>query len=350
MTTRKITLPALLALTLLSSASVYADAAPQTSAQFSPTAISVYLDGQQLQPEAPPLNINGTVLVPMRGLFEAQGAELSWNNTSKTFTATKGNTILTYTMGSDTARLNNQTLNLTVPGMLSQGYSMIPLRLVSEALGSTVTWESAAKSVIISSAAAYDTSVTWGVNLRSAPDSGSEDTNLALLPAGSKVHVIREVGALWLEVRTEDNVTGYLSSKPKYTDYRSDSLLQKQGEALIAYGKKYMNTPYEFGASPDQTDTFDCSSFVKRVFEDTLSVELPRVSYDQALEGKKVSVDELRTGDLLFFTARGLDIGHVAIYAGNNRLLHTYSKELGVHIEDFGSQWRKRFVTARRIL
>ncbi|WNS42391.1 stalk domain-containing protein [Paenibacillus sp. MMS20-IR301] len=347
MTTSRIALLSLLGLALLSS-SVQAEAAPQPEQGSKP--ISIYLDGQQLQPEAPPLNISGTVLVPVRDLFEAQGASLTWNNTSKTLTAVKGSTTLTYTIGSAIARLNERTLDLPVPGQLSQGYSMVPLRFVSEALGSTVTWQSAAGSVIISSAAAHETSVTWGVNLRSLPDSDSETANQKLLPAGSKVHVLREAGALWLEVQTEDHLTGYVSAKPKYTDYRSNSLLQKQGEALITYGKKYLNTPYEFGASPDQTDTFDCSSFVKRVFGDTLSVDLPRVSYDQALEGREISLDELRTGDLLFFTARGLDIGHVAIYAGNNRLLHTYSKEQGVHMEDFSSQWKKRFVTARRIL
>ncbi|MNW05682.1 Murein DD-endopeptidase MepS/Murein LD-carboxypeptidase precursor [compost metagenome] len=80
-----------------------------------------------------------------------------------------------------------------------------------------------------------------------------------------------------------------------------------------------------------------------------MSIELPRVSYDQAKAGKEVGINELRTGDLLFFSARGLAIGHVAIYAGNNQLLHTYSKELGVHVEPFDSQWKKRFVTARRV-
>ncbi|ETT54127.1 copper amine oxidase domain-containing protein [Paenibacillus sp. FSL R7-269] len=346
MTTRTTMLLSLLGLALTATVGGYAhaDAAP------SPQPISIYLDGQQLQPETRPLNIGGTVLVPMRGLFEAQGAELSWNNASKTVTAVKGGTALTYTLGSSTALLNGKTTQLTVPGQLSQGYSMIPLRFVSEALGSEVSWEPASGSVLISSASAYETSVTWGVNLRSTPDAGSSAASLGLLPAGSKVHVIREVDALWLEVRTADHMRGYVSSKPKFTDYRSPSLLQKQGEALIASGKKYLNTPYEFGASPDQTNTFDCSSFVKRVFGDTLGIELPRVSYDQAQEGRKVGLDELRTGDLLFFTARGLDIGHVAIYAGNNRILHTYSKEQGVHMEDFSSKWKQRFVTARRIL
>ncbi|WP_324617936.1 NlpC/P60 family protein [Cohnella cholangitidis] len=46
---------------------------------------------------------------------------------------------------------------------------------------------------------------------------------------------------------------------------------------------------------------------------------------------------------------RGLDIGHVGIYVGDNRILHTYSKEQGVHFEEFSDKWKKRFVTARRM-
>lgn len=158
MTTRTTMLLSLLGLALTATVGGYAhaDAAP------SPQPISIYLDGQQLQPETRPLNIGGTVLVPMRGLFEAQGAELSWNNASKTVTAVKGGTALTYTLGSSTALLNGKTTQLAVPGQLSQGYSMIPLRFVSEALGSEVSWEPASGSVLISSASAYETSVTWG--------------------------------------------------------------------------------------------------------------------------------------------------------------------------------------------
>ncbi|GAB6991064.1 stalk domain-containing protein [Paenibacillus pini] len=347
MTKSKSALLFLLGTSLLFSASAHAETTPQK--QMSSNPITIYLDGRQLQPEANPLNVKGTVLVPMRGLFEAQGAKLTWNNTNKTVTATKDRTTLTYRLGDHTANLNGQTINLSVPGQISNGYSLIPLRFVSEALGSTVTWDASNHSVQISSSINYETSILWGVNLRSSPDSTSVSTNIEMLSAGAKVHVIREVDALWLEVRTEDHQTGYISAKPKYTDYSSPALIEQQGDALLAYGKKYLGTPYVFGASPDQTATFDCSSFVKRVFQDTLSIDLPRVSYDQAKVGKEVGIGELRKGDLLFFSARKLDIGHVAIYAGNNQILHTYSKELGVHVETFDSQWKKRFVTARRV-
>ncbi|WP_342563556.1 NlpC/P60 family protein [Paenibacillus sp. FSL R7-0345] len=346
--------PALLPLLILSlcgGGAAYADALPQETA--AAPAISVYLDGKPLPSEVPPVNVDGTVLVPMRGLFEAQGAVLSWDNTDKIVTATKDNTKLSYQMGASSADLNGQAVKVGVPGVIADDTAMIPLRMASEALGNSVSWVPATQSVQISSTSAaviFETSILRGVTLRSKPDGESKPVTEKMLTEGTRVHVISVADALWLKVRTEDNQTGYISAKPKFTDYTSSSLADKQAAALIAYGKTFNGTPYEFGASPDQTKTFDCSSFVKRLFEDILSVELPRVSYKQAKEGSEVGLDELRPGDLLFFTARGLDIGHVAIYAGNNKILHTYSPKEGVHTETFDGQWKKRFVTARRIL
>lgn len=333
----------LLAVSLLQATPSYAKSAPLTSVT------TVYVDDRPLELTAQPLLLDGTTLVPMRQLFEAQGAVLSWNGASKTVTATKNDTTLTYRIGEVAATLNDKTLSLNVPGQIIKGNTMIPLRFVSEALGSTVKWDALTRTIRIASKEDFFTTILSGVNLRSKPDSSEASPFLRLIPTGEKVHVIREVNALWLEVRTKNNLTGYISAKPKYSDYTSTSLAERQGDELIAYGQKFLGTPYEFGAATGQTATFDCSSFVGEVFRHTLSIDLPRVSYDQAKEGREVGLNELRKGDLLFFSARGLEIGHVAIYAGNNKLLHTFSKERGVHFDTFDDKWKKRFVTARRL-
>ncbi|AZS13484.1 stalk domain-containing protein [Paenibacillus lutimineralis] len=361
MTTQKGVLYLLLAASLLYSTPVHAESSSEartvaTSPVIDPSAkpatspVSVYLDGRQLQLETEPILVHGTVLVPMRGLFEAQGAKLAWEESSKTVTATKGESKLIYRIGEPVAQLNGQAINLAFPGRIEHGYSLVPLRFVSEALGSSVKWEADTKTVRITSAPQieYETSILWGVNLRTAPDAESQASE-DLLPAGQKVHVVREASPFWLEVRTTDNRSGYISAKPKYTDYSNPALREEQANELLAYGMKYLGTPYEFGASSEQTKTFDCSSFVKRIFSDILSIDLPRVSYDQAKEGKEVGLNDLRKGDLLFFDSRGLDIGHVAIYAGDGQLLHTYSVKYGVRLEDFSDSWKKRFVTARRV-
>jgi cell wall-associated NlpC family hydrolase len=310
----------------------------------------VYLDGQRLDFPVPPMIVEGTTLVPIRKLFESQGAKVSWDGDSQTVTAVKGDITFTYKIGERQFHKNDGVLQLPIPGRIVDGHTLFPLRQASEALGNTVAWDGDAYAVSIITPAAYETIVEWGVNLRSEPSSADEDSRvLRQLRKGEKIRVIEEIDAFWLKVETRDGLTGYVSAKPKYTDYASETLTMRRAEALIAYGEQFLGTPYEFGAAADQTDTFDCSSFTKHVFEEVLAIELPRISYQQAEEGEEVGLDDLRKGDLLFFTARGLPIGHVAIYAGDGMMLHTYSKKYGVRFEEFDGQWVDRFVTARRM-
>lgn len=310
---------------------------------------SLLLDGHPLDFPAPPVIENGVSYVPVRPIFEAEGAEVIWDERTQSVTATKGNTIITYRLGDHTAYKNGDKQDLAAPSKLIGGFSMVPLRFVSEMLGNVVQWHAYDRSISISSAHAFETEITYGVNLRSEPSSEEAATLIRMLAIGQRIHVIRAIDANWLEVQTEDGKIGFMSAKPKYSDYSSPELTMKQADALIAFGSTFIGTHYEFGAAANQTDAFDCSSFVKRVFGEVLGIDLPRVSYDQAKEGREVKLADLRKGDLLFFSARGLDIGHVGIYAGDGKILHTYSDKLGVHIEDFDGQWKDRFVTARRV-
>ncbi|QRG66266.1 C40 family peptidase [Brevibacillus choshinensis] len=129
---------------------------------------------------------------------------------------------------------------------------------------------------------------------------------------------------------------------------------QAKADKVISTGNKYLGTPYKFGASSSTTRVFDCSSFTQRVFKVAVGKSLPRTSRDQAKKGISVSKSNLKKGDLIFFkaskTTTNKRITHVAIYAGNNRILHTYGKP-GVTYSAFkGTSWEKRFVSARRML
>lgn len=121
--------------------------------------------------------------------------------------------------------------------------------------------------------------------------------------------------------------------------------------SIIATGKKYIGKPYVFGAKSGITSAFDCSSFVQYVFKKN-GISLPRSSRSQSKVGKYVSKSNLKAGDLIFSdTNRDGVINHVSIYMGNNKLLHTYKKGVGVTISTFkGSSWDKTYVTARRVL
>ncbi|OAS16562.1 copper amine oxidase [Paenibacillus oryzisoli] len=313
------------------------------------TAPTVYLDGNPISFQTPPVIEAGYSLVPMRALFEAEGATISWDEKTRTVTAVKDDITVTYGIGDSFAYKNKERLELPLPGKIIDGSTMMPLRFMSEALGNLVAWHDYSRSITISSVHDNETTIQYGVNLRDTPDKDNDTHIVRMLSKNEKIHVIREINPEWLEVQAQDGTIGFISSATMYSDYTNTSIAMKQGDAIISFGSKFLGTPYEFGAASGQTNTFDCSSFVQYVFSHVLSKNLPRVSYDQALQGKEVKLDDLRKGDLLFFTARGLDIGHVGIYAGNGRILQTYSKELGVHFTAFDEKWKKRFVTARRI-
>lgn len=122
---------------------------------------------------------------------------------------------------------------------------------------------------------------------------------------------------------------------------------------IISLGKKYMGTPYKFGASTSTTRYFDCSSFTKYIFG-KYGVSLPRTSVAQSKVGKAVSKANLKPGDLVFFSsgsrATGNNVTHVAVYIGDGKILHTYGSP-GVTISNLNSgNWKRTYLKARRVL
>jgi cell wall-associated NlpC family hydrolase len=131
---------------------------------------------------------------------------------------------------------------------------------------------------------------------------------------------------------------------------------KRKADHLIVKGFDFLGTPYVFGAKSDQTDSFDCSSFLRYIFI-SQGVSLPRDSRQQSQLGTEVSIEQLREGDLVFFTTpkrknkSGLDrIGHVAVYLGNGLMLHTFRPGIGVTISELNNSWKERFVQAKRVL
>lgn len=148
------------------------------------------------------------------------------------------------------------------------------------------------------------------------------------------------------------------NQKPVAAKERQSTVATKENQSssaladrIIATGEKFLGTPYQYGAPAGQTRTFDCSSFVQYVFK-VNGIDLPRSSREQATVGKTVSRSELKKGDLVFFTTShsGGNIGHVGIYAGNNKILHTWGPG-GVRFDSMDQSWLKYgFVTAKRVI
>ena len=122
---------------------------------------------------------------------------------------------------------------------------------------------------------------------------------------------------------------------------------------LLQTARRYLGTRYRLGGV--KPTAFDCSGFVRYVFAKH-GIELPRTAREQAESGQSIVVgpDSLRVGDLLFFrTSRGR-AGHVAIYAGDGRIIHASSGSRRVRYDDLASPRGKWFIArltgVRRVL
>ncbi len=122
--------------------------------------IHVRVNGQPVYfTGAGPRQVNGHVVVPLRGVLEQIGASVNWDPGIRTVFAHRGGTDIQLPIGSYTARVNGEPVRLDTPAMVIAGSAMVPLRFVSEALGADVRWRSASQTVDIRTnggAVAYD--------------------------------------------------------------------------------------------------------------------------------------------------------------------------------------------------
>lgn len=122
--------------------------------------------------------------------------------------------------------------------------------------------------------------------------------------------------------------------------------------AALRTGDQYLGVPYEWGGSTP--NGFDCSGFVQYVYRKQ-GVELPRTSRQMAGAGRSVApfIDALEPGDLMLFAGSNGVINHVAMYAGDGRILHSSSSGNGVRYDDLSTKRGKYYVdhlvVARRV-
>jgi cell wall-associated NlpC family hydrolase len=116
---------------------------------------------------------------------------------------------------------------------------------------------------------------------------------------------------------------------------------------VLSTADRYLGVKYVYGGS--SPSGFDCSGFVQYVFRQH-GVTLPRTSRQQATVGARAAaqVSALRPGDLMLFASRGSRIDHVAIYAGDHRIIHSTSSGGGVRYDDLRSD-RGRWFVARHV-
>lgn len=113
--------------------------------------VAVEVDGDTVTFNAQkPVIVNGRTLIPLRGVFEKMGYAVEWVGETKTAVLKADNVTVKVSAGKSDFQVNNQAKALDVPAQIMNGSMMLPLRAVGEAAGANVTWNGAKKLVEIS--------------------------------------------------------------------------------------------------------------------------------------------------------------------------------------------------------
>ncbi len=113
-------------------------------------AITVIVNDQPLPPYPPPVQRQGRVMLPMRVVFEALGAEVKWEAATRTAIGIRGDVTVRMTINSNIASINDRSVMLDVPPQLLGGSTYMPVRFPAEAFGADVGWHGPTQTVTIS--------------------------------------------------------------------------------------------------------------------------------------------------------------------------------------------------------
>ena len=123
----------------------------------------------------------------------------------------------------------------------------------------------------------------------------------------------------------------------------------EKASELVLSALGFLGVPYLRGGNSAETG-FDCSGFVKAMFEQTAGLILPRKAEQQAAATQKIDRADLQPGDLVFFNTLRRAFSHVGIYVGEGKFIHSPRSGSEVRVEDMGiAYWKRRFDGARRV-
>lgn len=133
---------------------------------------------------------------------------------------------------------------------------------------------------------------------------------------------------------------------------RIDQVRQSVGlkaSELVFTSMGFLGVPYRRGGNTAETG-FDCSGFVRAMYQQTIGLILPRKAEQQAAATQTIQRVDLQPGDLVFFNTLRRAFSHVGIYIGDGKFIHSPKPGAQVRVESMGvAYWNHRFDGARRV-
>lgn len=199
--------------------------------QFDPGPFYVQLDGELLDFDQDPVKESDRVLVPMRAIFEALGAQVSWDEDTKTAHAVRGEDITSFQIDNTTMYLNGKAIEIDVPARQVGDRTLVPVRAISEALNVKVDWVEETQTVILQtglnpvSASAKDVA-------QAMTDALGATANIQEIPAETYAEVYKIDSSKFDEVSIFSSLINVKSTEIIVIKARDESNLEEANAAL----------------------------------------------------------------------------------------------------------------------
>jgi len=181
-----------------------------------------------------------------------------------------------------------------------------------------------------------------------ADEASSFTQNVSWSPATSNAATASQAAQPSAQSLSATQVSDDTDAAPTGAKSFLSGMAGKAGDVVVG-ALNMIGVRYRWGGNTPDSG-LDCSGFVRYVFRDTLGLSLPRRAEEMSRVGEKVSMRNLKPGDLVFFNTMRRTFSHVGIYIGDNKFVHSPSTGSTIRVDDLDDgYWEKRFTGARRI-
>lgn len=161
----------------------------------------------------------------------------------------------------------------------------------------------------------------------------------------------------YVEILHDNQMIGYIEAKyitlnepEPEPEAKPEVVVERleKGEEVVKFALQYVGNPYVYGGT-SLTKGTDCSGFSSSVYKN-FGINIQRTSRGQyASNGKAVKKEDLKPGDLVFYGYNG-NVSHVAIYMGDNKIVHASTTKTGICISPLQQRGGMPYIGAKRII
>lgn len=222
--------------------------------------IKVLLEGKELSFDVSPQVIEGRTLLPLRGIFEALGLEVGWDEATKTITGTKEGKEIVLKLGSKDAKVNGEHKLLDVPAKVVNGRTLVPVRFIAESLDMNVVWDQNERTILITGKEATGEYIdTFDKNSATKLSENRlylKHQNMGYL-VNSKGEIIREIPPKYLIGNYSEGLASF-SEDPGDKSQWKKGFVDKEGNIVIQ--AKYDHV-YDFSEGVAWVGKYDNDSY-----------------------------------------------------------------------------------------